>query len=149
MKDRMKNKYGLDVIIKHKGVPEPSRIFCDEIRYMHIKGSWEYSKNNYMPVFDHHLMFYDNKNLVFKVWLPNRLKDKKFKDIHEALESVGIKVIKSLDDCMRKLTRKELKEIEREEKDEKYCEEVLGKTKPIKDRLNSARELFKKKKVRK
>lgn len=50
---------------------------------------------------------------------------------------------------MKKLTRTEWEKLEEledleEEKTEEYCKGVLGKTKPIKERLNLARTLFKK-----
>jgi hypothetical protein len=70
--------------IKHKGVEEPSRIFCDKIEYMHNKARGS---------FDHHLMFWFRGELVFKVWLPNESKDKEFKNIFEAMKSVGIKAV--------------------------------------------------------
>ena len=78
----MKNKIKVqDAVIWHKGVSEASRIFCDEIEYLHSKVK---------DRFDHHLMFYYKGRLVFKVWLPNEPEDKKFKDIDEALKSVRI-----------------------------------------------------------
>jgi len=74
--------------IEHRGIDEPSAIFCTKIEYMH-----DIDKNDKMFdfVFDHHLMFWNNDLLVFKVWLPNGEKDKEFKDVFEAMESVGIK----------------------------------------------------------
>jgi len=74
--------------IKHKGIGEPSAIFCDKIEYLH-----NISKDNKLFgfVFDHHLMFWKRGDLVFKVWLPNSRKNKEFKDVFEAMESVGIK----------------------------------------------------------
>lgn len=49
---------------------------------------------------------------------------------------------------MKKLTRieweaLETKEAVKDEKIEEYCEEVLGKTKPIKERLNTVRSIIK------
>lgn len=72
----------LNCQIKHKGIGEPSRIFCDKIEYIHDK---------YKGMFDHHLMFWFKGNLVFKGWLPNESKDKEFGNIFEAMKSVGIK----------------------------------------------------------
>jgi len=74
--------------LSHKGVDEPSGIFCDKIECLH-----NISKNNKLFgfVFDHHLMFWKRGDLVFKVWLPNNEDDKEFKDIFEAMKSVGIK----------------------------------------------------------
>ncbi len=83
MIDVIKSKEGLNVLIDHKGVTQRSRIFCDKIEYIH-------DRNN--NVFDHHLMFWNKGGLIFKVWLPNEKKDKEFKDIYEALRSVGISV---------------------------------------------------------
>lgn len=145
MKDEVKSK-DLNILIKHKGVAETSRLFCDKIKYIHDKG---YSRHFKSYIFDHHLMFYLKNKLVFKVWLPNKKKDKEFKDVFEALESVGI--VFEIDHYgVLKLTRKELeklelKELEEEDKIEEYSEEVLGKTKPIKDRLKLTRRMFKKK----
>jgi len=88
MKDEIKKKHGLNVLIKHKGVQEKSMIFCDRIKYMHDRGTFR-GENT----FDHHLMFYNKGKLVFKVWLKNREKDKEFKDIEKAMESVDIFLI--------------------------------------------------------
>jgi hypothetical protein len=38
-------------------------------------------------------MFYEKGNLVFKVWLRNNPKDKKYRNINKALKAVGIRVI--------------------------------------------------------
>ena len=74
-----------DVLIKHKGVEESSRLFgCNKIEYLH---------DRLKDFFDHHIMIYRDKKLFFKVWLPNSSKDKEFKDVKEALDSVGMKVI--------------------------------------------------------
>lgn len=81
MKDVIKGK---TAVIKHKNTSEGSRIFCDEIEYMHDR------KGN---IFDHHLMFWLEGKLVFKVWLRNRPEDKEYEDVYEALKDVGIKVI--------------------------------------------------------
>ncbi len=90
MKDSIKAKIGrhLNVTIKHKGVTENSRIFCDEIIYLHNKGTFQGSLT-----FDHHLLFWKKRELVFKVWLNNKLSDKEFKNIQQAMGSVGIKVL--------------------------------------------------------
>jgi hypothetical protein len=70
-----------DALIKHKNISEKSRIFCDKIEYIH---------NRKEDFFDHHLMFYLNGRLVFKIWLPNSPKDKIYKNIKESLKSVGV-----------------------------------------------------------
>lgn len=89
MKDIIKDKHGLTVWLEHKkGTVQDSLINCDRIEYMHDRGTFKGR-----PVFDHHLMFYNEGNLLFKVWLPNNVNNKEFKDINEALKSVGIKVI--------------------------------------------------------
>lgn len=96
----MKNPYKLkkskdklegfcDCLIEHKGIEEPSIIFCDKIEYRHIRGEQEM----FGKTFDHHLMFWKEKDLVFKVYLPNEEKDKEFSDIFKALKSVGIKLM--------------------------------------------------------
>ncbi len=74
----IENRKGLDTWISHKGTSEKSRIFCDKIEYIHDRKG---------RIFDHHLMFWNNNKLVFKVWLKS---DKEFKNIKEALKSVGI-----------------------------------------------------------
>ncbi len=84
-RDIIENKDGLNCWIKHKGVSEKSRIFCDKIEYMHNRDAEE-------DTFDHHLMFYLNGELVFKVWLKNKSGDIPFNDIDEALDSVDILV---------------------------------------------------------
>lgn len=82
----MKNKIKVQAaVIETKNTSERSRIFCDEIEYLHSK-----EKDR----FDHHLMFYYKGRLVFKVWLPNEPKDKEFKDVNEALKSVSIRILK-------------------------------------------------------
>ncbi len=73
----------LNVLMYHKGVEEPSRIFCDEIEYLPGK---EKVANG---ISYHHLVFWHNNNVVFKAWL-NPKKD--FNNIYEALGYIGIKV---------------------------------------------------------
>ena len=87
MKDKIENKEGLGVLVEQKGANEKSQIFCDKIEYIHNKDG---------PIFDHHLMFWNNGKLVFKIWLPNEEKDREFKDIYEALKNVGISVAEKL-----------------------------------------------------
>lgn len=84
MKDTIKNKNGLNVLIEQKNTECKSKIFCDWIDYMHDRG-----KFMGRPIFDHHLMFWLGKKLVFKVWLRQ---DKEYRNINEALKDVGIKV---------------------------------------------------------
>ncbi|MFH1802814.1 MAG: hypothetical protein ABH864_05205 [archaeon] len=75
-----------DVLIKQQKTEEKSRLFaCTKVEYLHDK------KEDF---FDHHLMFYKGKTLIFKVWLPNSKTDKPFKNVSEALESVGMGVLK-------------------------------------------------------
>ena len=82
-KDVLEGKF--DVLISQKNTEQSSRLFnCTRIEYLHDRNE------NY---FDHHLMFYNGKKLIFKVWLKNSQKDKEFKNVKEALESVGMKVI--------------------------------------------------------
>lgn len=82
-KDILEAKEYMIINLKQKNTIEPSKIFCDKVQYLHYKEK---------DIFDHHLMFYLRKNLIFKIWLPNEPKDKEFKDIHEALKSVGMEV---------------------------------------------------------
>lgn len=73
------------VAIKHsENTKQLSYLFCDIIEYMHDRDG-EY--------FDHHLMFYKNKKLIFKVWLRNNPEDKKYKNIKEAMKDVGVLVV--------------------------------------------------------
>ncbi len=67
--------------IKHENTEEPSIIFADEV---------EYIANKQGDFFDHHLMFYLGKKLIFKVYLPNNPKDKPYNSIQEACKAVGI-----------------------------------------------------------
>ena len=71
--------------IKHKNVDESSIIFADRVDYI---------ANKKGDFFDHHLMFYWKKRLIFKVYLPNEIKDNPFKDVQKACEFVGIRVEK-------------------------------------------------------
>jgi hypothetical protein len=73
----------LMVLVKQKNTMESSLIFCDKVEYLHYKEK---------GIFDHHIMIYKKGDLIFKVWLPNESKDKEFKDIHEALKSVGMQI---------------------------------------------------------
>jgi len=86
MKDKIKNKHiTLWFNCKNKNLVQPSLINCDYLEYIHNKDE------NY---FDHHLMFYFRGKLVFKMWLPNENKDKPFRDVKEALKSVGVRLVK-------------------------------------------------------
>ena len=53
----------------------------------------EYIADKNGDCFDHHLMFYLKKELVFKVWLKNKPEDKKYKNIREVLKDVGINLL--------------------------------------------------------
>ncbi len=52
----------------------------------------EYIADKKGEIFDHHLMFYLGKELIFKVWLKNKPEDKKYKNINEALKDVKINI---------------------------------------------------------
>jgi 4'-phosphopantetheinyl transferase EntD len=84
-KDIVKCKQGgmIMVRIKQKNTEQQSTLFCDEVHYLHNK------QGNF---FDHHIMIYNKKHLIFKAWLPNERKDKEFKDLKEALKSVGMEI---------------------------------------------------------
>jgi len=84
MSDIIKAKNGLNVLLRHGKVAEPSRIFCDRIEYVHVHGTF---RNK--PIFDHHLMFWLKDKLVFKVWLPNGNKAKEYTGVEEALKESG------------------------------------------------------------
>jgi len=69
---------------------QPSYLFCDKIEYLHNRGFHK----EFGKTFDHHLMFYRKKDrLIFKVWLKNDTKDKEYKNIREALKSVGLEIL--------------------------------------------------------
>jgi hypothetical protein len=71
-----------DVLIEHKNIEEPSRLFdCDRIEYLSHKVGEH---------FDHHLMFFRGNKLIYKVWLRNKPEDKPYKNIEEAMKDVGI-----------------------------------------------------------
>jgi len=74
------------VTIKQKNTEQPSYLFCTKIYYMHDRDQFPRGS------FDHHLMLYNGKKLIFKVWLPNENGDKEFRDVKEALKSVGMEV---------------------------------------------------------
>jgi hypothetical protein len=78
------------VRIKQKNTEQPSYLFCTKIYYMHDRGFHKM----FGKTFDHHIMVYNGKKLIFKVWLPNSEKDKEFKSLKEALESVGMEISK-------------------------------------------------------
>ena len=95
-----KEKQGLDVLMYHKGVDQPSRIFCDRIEYIHYKEG---------KILHHHLLFWNKGGLAFKIWLKNGPKNKAYNDvysvlkngpknkargIYKVLKDVGIEVIK-------------------------------------------------------
>jgi hypothetical protein len=82
------NSDSIIVTIKQKNTEQPSYLFCTRIYYMHDRRFHEM----FGKTFDHHLMFCNGKKLIFKVWLPNSEKDKKFKNVKEALKSVGMEV---------------------------------------------------------
>lgn len=89
MKDEIKTKEPMIITIRQKD-KESFLLRADKIEYLHIKKR----DKIFGDIFDHHLMFYLKKDLVFKVWLPNEDEDKEFKNINEALESVGMDVKK-------------------------------------------------------
>lgn len=90
-KDKIVGPSFLDAHIEMPNTEEPSRIFCDRIEYWHNRNENDKIFDDF--IFDHHLMFWQGEQLVFKVWLPNGKRDKEFNNIDEALASVGIKVI--------------------------------------------------------
>ena len=84
MKDVIEDKELLfNFGIWHEGVQEPSRIFCNKVEYIHNRG--EFMGN---AIFDHHLMFWQDDKLVFKVWLPNDLKVKEYEGVEDALKKI-------------------------------------------------------------
>ncbi|MDP2672985.1 MAG: hypothetical protein Q8O84_04185 [Nanoarchaeota archaeon] len=86
MKDKIKSKEPMTIWIRgyDKSKFEESHLLrADRIEYLHDKEG---------ECFDHHLFFYLKKELVFKVWLKNKPKDKEYKNIDEALKDVGIEV---------------------------------------------------------
>ena len=74
----------MDCRIDHKGVAEPSQIFCNKIEYIH-------DKLNDMS-FEHCLNFWKRGEPVFRVLLPNSKNEGEFESINEALESCGVRV---------------------------------------------------------
>src|SRR3989339_144178 len=74
------------VKVKQPNTEQQSYLWCDKIEYVHDHDQFP------RGYFDHHLMIWKNRDLVFKVWLPNEDNDKEFKDVHEALKSVGMEV---------------------------------------------------------
>lgn len=78
------DKESFYVKIKHsENIEQESYLWCNRIEYIADKDG-EY--------FDHHLMFYLGKMLVFKIWLRNEPDDKPYKNIKEALRDVNIMV---------------------------------------------------------
>jgi hypothetical protein len=69
--------------IIHKNTKEPSIIFADRV---------EYIANKQGNFFDHHLMFYLGKKLVFKVYLFHNKEAKPYKSIQDACDDVGISI---------------------------------------------------------
>ena len=77
----------MTISIPGKKVMQSNLLRADEIEYIHDKGNDEM----FGDIFDHHLMFYLKKELIFKMWLPNSLTSKEFKDAKDALKEMGIK----------------------------------------------------------
>lgn len=67
-----------------QGKEEPFLLRANKIEYLHNKKG---------EFFDHHLMFYLQGTLVFKMWLPNSIKDKEYASINEALKKSHVRVI--------------------------------------------------------
>lgn len=84
------NKHSDFIIIriKQKNTEQSSYLFCTKIHYLHSRDYHEM----FGKTFDHHIMIYNGDKLIFKVWLPNSTKDKEFKNVKEALKSVGMEV---------------------------------------------------------
>jgi len=74
---------GMMISVNQRNTMQSSYIFCDQIEYVHYKKR---------GIFDHHIMIFNKDCFVFKAWLPNKSKDKEFKDIHEALQSIGMQI---------------------------------------------------------
>ncbi len=73
-----------DVFVQHKNTESSSRMFgCDKVDYIADKEEGH---------FDHHLMFYRDGKLIFKVWLKNGEKDKPYKSVEEAMKDVGMSI---------------------------------------------------------
>lgn len=85
MKNIIENKGGLNVLIEQKNTECKSQIFCNKVEYMQDRGKFRGK-----PIFDHHLMFWDKKKLVFKIWLKQ---NKEYKGIKEALKDVGVMIL--------------------------------------------------------
>lgn len=78
----------LIIRIKQKNTEQSSYLFCTKIHYLHHRDK----DRMFGKTFDHHLMIYYGKNLIFKVWLPNSEKDKEFRNLKEAIKSVGMEL---------------------------------------------------------
>ena len=92
----------MQVAVKQRNTIETSRLFdITRIEYIHDKGGITKDKH-LIPgsIFDHHLMFYSGKRVVFKVWLSNNKKDKIFGSVSEAMESVGMSIPELEDSIM-------------------------------------------------
>jgi len=89
MKDIIKSKHPMTISMPGKKVIQSNLLLADEIEYIHNKGNDEM----FGEIFDHHLMFYLKKELIFKMWLPNSLKSREFIDAKDALKGMGIKVV--------------------------------------------------------
>jgi len=89
MTDTIQDPRGLNILLRHDRLEELSRIFCDRVEYVHDRGTFKGK-----PIFDHHLMFWLEDKLVFKVWLLNRNGDKEYDGVEKALETVGITVVR-------------------------------------------------------
>lgn len=88
-KDIIETRKSSEIIIvriKQPNTEQPSYLFCDKIWYMHDHDQFPRGS------FDHHLMIYRGNKLIFKVWLPNESKNDEFKDVKEALKSVGMEI---------------------------------------------------------
>jgi len=88
IEDVIKAKHPMTISMPGKKVMENNLLRADKIEYLHNTGEDEM----FGDIFDHHLMFYLKKELIFKMWLPNSSKSKEFKDVRDALNNMGVKV---------------------------------------------------------
>ena len=86
-KDIIEDKEAFSVMFRQegKGIKESSQLFCDKIEYWHNKGEYKEDIDDLFlrkghRFFDHHLMFYRDKKLIFKIWLKNHPNSKEYKE---------------------------------------------------------------------
>lgn len=89
MKDIIRRKEPMTIWLPGKKVMQPNLLRADKIEYLHNRGKHEL----FGQIFNHHLMFYLQGVLVFKMWLPNSVKDNEYMSINEALKKMDVRVI--------------------------------------------------------